>query len=68
MLEINLKLITREVCKLLFSVVKREFNSSHYSTVCCLLRGSWMWIDGISIKGLKCADVSGIRLPFCYSP
>lgn len=36
------KLISREASKLLFSVVKREFNSRHYNIMHCLLWGSHM--------------------------
>ena len=36
-LEINRKLISREVRKLLISVVKREFNIHHYNILHCLL-------------------------------
>ena len=31
MLEINKKLVSREVCKLLFSVIKTAFNSQHFN-------------------------------------
>ena len=40
MLEINRKLVSREASKLLFSVVKRVFDSRHNSVLHCLLWGS----------------------------
>ena len=40
---INRKLVSGEVRKLLFSVVKIEFNSRHYNVLHCLLWGSCAW-------------------------
>ena len=39
MLEINRELVSGEVRKLLFSVVRREFNGRHYNILHCLLWG-----------------------------
>ena len=66
MLEINRKLVSGKVRKLLFSVVKWEFNSRHYNIPHCLLWASrtWnRWRVKQSIK-IKWADVSGLRLDF----
>ena len=66
MLEINRELVSGKVRKLLFSVVKWEFNSRHYNIPHCLLWASrtWnRWRVKQSIK-IKWADVSGLRLDF----
>ena len=48
MLEINCKLVSGEIGKLLFNVVKTEFYSLHYNILHCLLwdTGSRAWIWG----------------------
>ena len=40
---INRKLVSGEVQKLFFSVVKTEFNSRHYNIMHFFLRGSRVW-------------------------
>ena len=62
-LETNGKLVSREVCKLLFSVVKRAFNSQHYNTLHFCIEAVRYGLDDISNKRLKFKDVPGIKQP-----
>ena len=63
---INRKLVSGEVRKLLFSVVKREFNKQsplQYSEFVCFETVPRR-VDNVWDNRLKFADIPGIRLPF----
>ena len=59
----NRKSVSGEFYKLLFSVVKREFNSPHYNTLHGCFEAVVRALNDVVNDRLKCADVSGINAP-----
>lgn len=63
MLEINKKLVSREVCKLLFSVVKTAFNSQHFNVLHFCIEVVRHELDNVSDNRFNFNVSPGIKQP-----